>query len=173
MDPTLTDVTYEFRRHQALAERALGSLSDEAFFRRPSEVVNPPALIVKHLAGNLQSRWGNVLGGDGDSPQRNRDQEFVLEPADTREGLMARWAASWETLFATLGQLETVDLSHTITIRGEPHTLRQALLRGVTHAAYHVGQILYLARWLEPEGEWLTIAPGKSAEHRPGYRRGA
>lgn len=173
MDPTLADVTYEFRRHQALAERALGALSDEAFFRRPSDVVNPPALIVKHLAGNLQSRWGNVLGGDGDSPQRNRDQEFVLEPADTREALMARWAASWQTLFATLASLEMVDLNHTITIRGEPHTLRQALLRGVTHAAYHVGQILYLARWLEPEGEWLTIAPGKSQEFRPRYRRGA
>lgn len=173
MDPTLADVTYEFRRHQALAERALESLSEEAFFRRPSDVVNSPALIVKHLAGNLQSRWGNVLGGDGDSPTRNRDQEFVLEPADTREALMARWTASWQMLLATLSQLETIDLDRTITIRGEPHTLRQALLRGVTHAAYHVGQILYLARWLEPHGEWLTIAPGKSREHRPSYRRGA
>jgi hypothetical protein len=97
----------------------------------------------------------------------------VLEPADTREALMARWAASWQTLFATLASLETVDLDRTIMIRGEPHTLRQALLRGATHAAYHVGQLLYLARWLEPQREWLTIAPGKSAEHRPGYRRGA
>jgi len=171
MDPLLPDVAHEFRRHKSLADRALADLSDEQFFRRPGEPVNPVALIVKHLAGNLVSRWGNLLNGDGESPLRDRDREFRLEAADTRPELMAAWERGWQALFDALAGLETVDLAQSIEIRGEPHTLRQALLRGATHAAYHTGQILYLARWLKPEREWLTIAPGHSGLQPGTYRR--
>lgn len=170
MDPLLPDLTHEFRRHKSLADKALAELSDEQFFRRPSDEVNPPALIVKHLAGNLKSRWTDVLHADGESPQRDRDREFVLEAADTRANLLAAWEAGWQALFNSLQSLEQVDLERTIVIRGEPHTLRQALLRGALHAAYHVGQILYSSRWLKPDRTWLTIAPGQSQGRKGNYR---
>ena len=171
MSNLIADIRFEFQRHKELAERAMGSLDDETFFRRPGEVVNPIALIVKHLAGNLQSRWSDFLTSDGDKPTRNRDQEFVITPQDTRANLMAQWEAGWSTLLGTIDQLRETDLDKTITIRGEPHSARQALLRSLTHTIYHIGQILYLARWLRPDAKWLTIAPGQSKSHEAGYRK--
>jgi uncharacterized damage-inducible protein DinB len=162
MPRLIADLTHEFHRHKELADRAMADLPDEAFFHRPADQVNPVGLIVKHLAGNLSSRWSDFLTTDGDKPTRDRDSEFYLTPADTRQSLMARWEAGWATLFATLGQLTDADLGKSITIRGEPHKVQQALLRGATHAAYHIGQILYLARLLNPGGSWLTIPPGQS-----------
>lgn len=159
---------HEFDRHRRLIERALAPLADEAFFQRPSEAVNPIALIVKHLAGNLASRWSNLLTSDGDKPARNRDNEFVLTADDTRANLMADWDAAWQIVKATLANLTEVDLARTVTIRGEPHTVLQALLRGVSHTAYHAGQVLYVARLVEPGAPWLTIAPGQSRQHGPG-----
>jgi hypothetical protein len=158
----ISDLIHEFRRHKELADRAMAEMSEEAFFHRPGEQVNPVALIVKHLAGNLASRWSDFLTTDGDKPTRDRDSEFFLTPADTRASLLARWERGWGTLFATLNGLTDADLGKTITIRGEPHRVQQALIRGATHAAYHVGQILYLARLLNPGGTWLTIPPGQS-----------
>lgn len=172
MDGFIADVHYEFRRHKALAERAMARLSDEAFFQQPGEAVNSIALVVKHLAGNLKSRWTDILTTDGEKPWRNRDDEFVITDADTREYLMNAWEVGWQTVLETVGNLQPTDLDKAITIRGESQTVGQALLRGVTHVAYHVGQILYLARLLEPEGEWLTIAPGNSSTHLGEYRRG-
>jgi len=169
----LTDVLYEFRRHKELADRAIARLSDEVFFRRPSDVVNSVALVVKHLAGNLRSRWTDFLTADGEKPWRNRDEEFLISPADTRASLLAAWEEGWRAVLETVAALTPADLDKTITIRGERHTVMQALLRGVTHAAYHTGQILYIARLVEPEGEWLTIAPGKSGGHRGEYRKNA
>jgi hypothetical protein len=165
----IADLTHEFRRYKHLADKALAGLSDEAFFHRPGAVVNAPALIVKHLAGNLLSRWTDFLTSDGEKPTRNRDREFVLTAEDTRADLMAAWEYGWGTLFAALAGLSTADLDGTVTIRGEPHTVEQALVRGLSHAAYHVGQILYLARLLNPSADWLTIPPGASQDHRPGY----
>lgn len=165
----LEAVRYEFRRHRELAERALAELDDAAFFTRPAEQSNPPALIVKHLAGNLKSRWSDFLASDGDKPGRNRDREFVLEADDSRAFLMTAWREGWDTVEATFAALRAEDLNRAITIRGEPHTVEQALIRGLTHAAYHVGQILYLSRMLNAQGQWLTIPPGQSAGHRPGY----
>ena len=168
----LQDVLYEFRRHKVLAEKAMGALSDEAFFRRPAENVNSVALIVKHLGGNLRSRWTDFLATDGEKSWRDRDREFVIEEADTRAALMAAWEAGWKAVLETVGSLTEADLEKLVTIRGETHTVVQALVRGVTHAAYHVGQIMYLVRLLEPGSEWLTIAPGKSGEKRGEYRKG-
>lgn len=168
----LTDLTNEFRRHKELADKALAQLDDDQFFRRPGELVNPVALIVKHLAGNLTSRWTDFLTSDGEKPTRDRNGEFRLAEQDTRDRLLAAWEAGWKVLFDTLAGLKESDLGKMVPIRGEPHTVYQALLRGLTHAAYHVGQITYLTRLLRPESDWLTIAPGESGQHPASYRPG-
>ncbi len=168
MSDVIADVTHGFRTNKGFADKALAGLSDEAYFRRPGEAVNPPALIVKHLAGNLRSRWTDFLTTDGEKPDRDRDTEFVLTDRDTRAALTAAWEAGWAVLFDTLAKLTDADLDKTVTIRGEPHRVQQALIRGLTHAAWHTGQIVYVARLLNPGGEWLTIAPGASRQYRPG-----
>jgi len=170
MNSFIYDLEHEFRRHKVLADRAMAELDDEAFFRRPGEAVNSVALIVKHLGGNLLSRWTDFLATDGDKPTRNRDAEFTIEPSDTRSGLIERWEAGWNALFQTLDTLQDADLERSVTIRGEPHTVRQALVRGMTHAAYHTGQILYLVRLWNPQARWQTIAPGQSRQHKANYR---
>ena len=105
MDDFLDDVRHEFRRHKGLADRAMQPLDDDQFFHRPGEQVNPVALIVKHLAGNLASRWADFLTTDGEKPTRDRDGEFILTDADTREHLMAAWERGWGVLFDTLAAL--------------------------------------------------------------------
>ena len=166
----IADLEHEFHQYRQLAERAMVQLDDEAFFCRPGEQVNSVALIVKHLSGNLLSRGIDFLTTDGDKPSRNRDDEFILAADDTRARLMERWQAGWVALEQTIQSLNKLDLQKTITIRGEPHTAQQALLRGLNHAAYHTGQILYLVRYLKPDATWVTIAPGQSKSFRPGYR---
>jgi hypothetical protein len=146
----------------------MASLSDEEFFRRPGEQVNPVAIIVKHLAGNLRSRWSDLLTSDGEKPDRDRDGEFQLAVADTRASLLTAWERGWGTLFQTLERLRPEDLDKVITIRGEPHTVALALLRGMSHAAYHTGQILYLVRLMRPDSAWLTIPPGQSRQRQVG-----
>ncbi|MCC7083680.1 MAG: DUF1572 family protein [Pirellulales bacterium] len=171
MDHVLTDLVHEFRRHKDLADRAMSSLDDAAFFQRPAEQVNPIALIVKHLAGNLKSRWTDFLTTDGEKPTRNRDGEFIVTPDDTRPALYAAWEQGWQTLFDTLASLQPADLGRLITIRGESQTVCQALIRGLCHVAYHTGQVVYLARLGNAEALWLTIAPGKSQQHQANYRK--
>jgi uncharacterized damage-inducible protein DinB len=168
----LTDFALEFRRHKLLADRAMTPLNDAELFRRPADNVNPIAMIVKHLAGNLRSRWTDFLGSDGEKPDRNRDAEFVRTEHDTRSSLLAAWEVGWQALFDTLAALDAADLDRAVTIRGERHTVFQALLRGANHAAYHTGQILYLARLHRPDREWLTIAPGQSGSAAGDYRSG-
>jgi uncharacterized damage-inducible protein DinB len=169
MSDLLAVAAHELRRHKELADRAMAALSDEQFFARPGPDVNPIALIVKHLAGNLRSRWTDLLTTDGEKPDRDRDAEFVLTDADTRDNLLAVWDAAWQAVFNSLAALQPDDLDRTITIRGEPHTVEQALIRGLAHAAWHVGQILYLSRLLAPGSPWLTIPPGKSRDWPAGY----
>jgi uncharacterized damage-inducible protein DinB len=171
MDDLLADLRHEFQRHKVLAERAMAQLSDEQFLRRPGELVNPVALIVKHLAGNFASRWADFLTTDGEKPTRDRDGEFVLTDADTRENLMAAWECGWKILFEALDGMTDADLLTKVTIRGEVHSARQALLRGISHLAYHTGQILYVARLMRPQGAWLTVPPGQSKNVPGGYRR--
>lgn len=158
----IADATHELRRHKRHADRALAGLSDDAFRHRPGDGANPAALIVKHLAGNLLSRWTDFLTSDGDKPDRDRDSEFVLTPADTRESLTTAWEGGWSALFATLAEITDADLEKLVMIRDEPHRVQQAVLRGLDHAAYHVGQIMYVARLLNPAAEYVTIPPGGS-----------
>jgi uncharacterized damage-inducible protein DinB len=172
MGTFLADIRHEFQRHKSLAEGAMSQVDDEAFFRRAGEAVNSIAIIVKHLGENLLSRWTDFLTTDGEKTTRNRDGEFVIQPQDSRADLMQEWEAGWAALFQTLDKLQTSDLNKKVAIRGEPHTVEQALMRGLTHVAYHTGQITYLSRLWNPSGKWLTIAPGQSSSHKPVYRKG-
>jgi hypothetical protein len=169
MGDLLADVRYEFRRSKDLADRAMAPLDDQEFFRRPAAHVNPVALIVKHLAGNLVSRWTDFPAADGAEAGRDRDSEFVLTELDTRASLLAAWESGWRALAEALGRVEDADLDQFVTIRGERHRVSQALLRGLSHAAYHTGQILYLVRLWRPDGPWLTIPPGQSKNVRGTY----
>ncbi len=123
------------------------------------------------LAGNLVSRWADFLTTDGEKPSRDRDGEFLLADQDTRANLMAAWELGWQALLDTVQSSRDTDLDQLVTIRGEPQTVRQALLRGLTHVAYHTGQILYLVRLLRPDSTWLTIAPGQSRGQAGAYRK--
>ena len=129
----LSEIRAEFRRYRKLAEDALADLDDESFFHRPGDAVNPIALIVKHLAGNLRSRWTDFLTTDGEKPDRRRDTEFELVPGETREALMQRWSVGWSALENTLGTLSNLDLDRTITIRGEAMALGKRACIGHSH----------------------------------------
>ncbi len=153
------DLIDEFQKHKNLADRALAQLTDDAFFQKPGDKVNAVAAIVKHLAGNLTSRWTEFLTTDGEKPTRNRDGEFIVGAVDSRANLLEQWERGWAILFASLQTLTGSDLTKTVTIRGEVLTARQACLRGLTHAAYHVGQILYVARLVNPQASYVTIPP--------------
>jgi uncharacterized damage-inducible protein DinB len=154
-----------FRGYKRMTDGALKQISNEEFFRLPDPESNSIAIIVKHMAGNLRSRWTDFLTTDGEKPDRHRDQEFELLPGDTREDLMRRWEHGWETTFNTLQSLKPEDILKTVTIRGEPHTVLQAISRSVTHMAHHSGQIIFLAKHLRGS-DWktLSIPRGKSAE---------
>jgi hypothetical protein len=172
MEHLLADLRHDFRRHKDLADRAVAQLNDEDFFRRPAPHVNPVALVVKHLAGNLASRWTDFLTTDGEKASRDRDGEFLLTEQDTRPNLLTAWERGWAALFDTLESLGESDLDKSVTIRGETHRVPQALLRGLSHAAYHTGQILYLVRLWRPESPWLTVAPGQSQKVGGAYLKG-
>src|SRR5262249_15667605 len=115
----LEDIVFSFRKQKELAEQAFGQLTDEEFFPNPGERANSGAVIVKHLAGNLKSRWTDFRTTDGDKPWRDRDAEFVIGPEDTRERLLSAWGEGWAALFGTLSGLGEADLLRRVTIRGE------------------------------------------------------
>jgi hypothetical protein len=161
----LEDILFSFRKQKELAENAFRQVADEGFFKRLGEHSNSIAIIIKHVAGNLASRWTDFLTTDGDKPWRDRDAEFVLGPEDTRLGLLAAWEMGWTALFQTLGNLQEADLLKKVTIRREEHTVFQAIHRSLTHTSYHVGQIVYVSRLLTKEGwQWITIPPGQSRQ---------
>ncbi|HEX6125469.1 MAG TPA: DinB family protein [Pyrinomonadaceae bacterium] len=155
-----TDTLTSFRNYKKLAERAIEQISDDEFFATIDEEANSIALIVKHIAGNLRSRWTDFLTADGEKPDRNRDTEFELT-GDTRDGLMRFWEDGWQTLFDAITPLTVEDFSNTITIRGEPHTVVEAINRQLTHYAYHVGQIVLLAKHFR-SSEWRTLSVPKN-----------
>jgi len=134
-----------FRMNKRLAEGAIAQLTDEQLFLALDEEANSIAIIVKHMAGNMRSRWTDFLTSDGEKPDRNRDSEFV-DPAATRAALMEQWESAWAIVFEALEPLTDTDLGRTITIRGEAHSVMQAINRQVAHYAYHVGQIVLLAK---------------------------
>src|SRR5262249_18275967 len=130
---------------------------------------------IKHVAGNLRSRWTDFLTSDGEKPDRDRDGEFLIKPGDTRARLVAAWEAAWAALLDTLATLGGSGPEKTVLTPGEPHTVCQAIHRALTHSAYHVGQIVYLSRLAVTEGwQWITIPPGQSRQHTAlggGYRK--
>lgn len=154
-----------FRSLKDQAERALAQADDGALFATLDAGSNSLAVLVAHMAGNARSRWTDFLTADGEKPDRNRDAEFELEPGVSREELMRRWEAGWGALFAALEPLTAADLNRTVTIRGEPHNVMQAVLRQVRHYAYHVGQIVQLAKhYRGAEWETLSIPRGQSRQ---------
>jgi hypothetical protein len=154
------DAIASFRNSKKLAERALEQISDEEFFATIDEEANSIALIVKHIAGNLRSRWTDFLTTDGEKPDRNRDTEFELID-DTREALMKFWEDGWRVLFESVEGLSVEDFSKAVTIRGEPHTVVEAINRQLTHYAYHIGQIVLLAKHFRSK-EWKTLSVPKN-----------
>ncbi|OLB35021.1 MAG: hypothetical protein AUH11_16165 [Acidobacteria bacterium 13_2_20CM_57_17] len=153
-----------FRYYKKLGERAMVQCPDEGIFTVVDAESNSIAIIVKHLAGNMRSRWTDFLTTDGEKPDRNRDTEFE-EPPATRAELMELWERGWKYLFDALEPLTDTDASRTVTIRTEPHSVMQAINRQIAHYSYHVGQIVYLARHFAGD-KWqsLTIPKKKSGE---------
>ncbi|HWE49219.1 MAG TPA: DUF1572 domain-containing protein [Bryobacteraceae bacterium] len=160
----LEDSLSVFRYYKKLAENAMAQLSDDQLFATLDDEMNSIAVIVKHVAGNMISRWTDFLTSDGEKPDRNRDAEFV-DPPPTREALLQYWNQGWDRLFSALGPLSDADLTRTITIRGEAHSVTQAINRQVAHYSYHVGQIVFLARQLSHDKwESLSVPRNKSAD---------
>lgn len=161
----LAETVNAFRSYKKLAEGAIEQVGDEEFFRTIDPEANSVALIVKHLGGNLRSRWTRFLTTDGEKPDRNRDSEFANLETDTRESLTALWETGWQALFGALEALRAEDLGKIVKIRGEDFTVVKAMNRSLAHTAYHVGQITLLAKHFRAE-EWktLSIPKNKSAE---------
>jgi uncharacterized damage-inducible protein DinB len=153
-----------FRYYKKQGDRAMVQCPDDALFTVLDAESNSIAVIVKHMAGNMRSRWTDFLTSDGEKPDRNRDTEFE-DPPKTRAELMEMWERAWKLLFSALEPLSDADLTRTITIRTEPHSVTQAINRQIAHYSYHVGQIVYLARHFAGD-KWqtLTIPKRKSAE---------
>ena len=154
------DALQSFRNYKRMAEPAIEQVSDEEFFALIDTEANSIALIVKHIAGNLWSRWRDFLLSDGEKADRQRDTEFELT-GDTRESLMQFWEQGWQTLFDNVEPLKEEDFSHVVTIRREPHTVVEAINRQLTHYAYHVGQIVLLAKHFN-SAEWKTLSVPKN-----------
>jgi hypothetical protein len=159
-----SDAVQSFRNYKKLAERAIGQVSDEEFFATIDDEANSIAIVVKHIAGNLVSRWSDFLTTDGEKPTRDRDAEFEIRD-DSREALMEYWELGWKTLFDNIEPLTLEDFSKTVTIRGQAHTIIEALNRQLTHYAYHIGQIVLLAKHFK-SSNWtsLSIPKNRSAE---------
>jgi len=138
-----------------LAERAIAQLTDEQLRLPLDDNTNSIAVIMKHVAGNLRSRWTDFLTTDGEKTWRDRDSEFV-DTFEDRQELLACWESGWQCLWNALDQIKPQDLGHTVTIRGEPHTVPHAIQRAVSHCGYHVGQIVQLARFLAKD-HWQTL----------------
>ncbi len=161
----LEDALQTFRDYKQLGERAFAQLDDADFFRTIDDESNSISIIIKHLAGNMISRWTDFLTTDGEKPERNRDMEFVMLPETTKEEMLAYWEKGWACTFAAIEPLTPDDLLRTVTIRGQDHTVIQAITRQVAHYANHVGQIVYLVKHFKA-GDWqsLSVPKNKSAE---------
>ncbi len=153
-----------FRYYKRLAERAMEQVTDEQLFAALDPEANSIAIIVKHMAGNMRSRWTDFLTTEGEKPNRNRDSEFV-EPPATRNQLLAEWENGWACVFDAIEPLTDADLDRTVTIRGEAHSVIQATNRQLAHYAHHVGQIVLLAKHFASD-HWqsLSVPRNQSAE---------
>jgi len=160
----LEDSLTLFRYYKNLAERAIAQITDDQLLAVLDTEANSIAVIVKHLSGNMRSRWQDFLTTDGEKPGRDRDAEFE-DPPSTREALLAAWEEGWQCVFTALEPLVEEDLQRIVAIRGEPHSVMQTINRQLAHYAYHCGQIVLLAKHYRSD-EWksLTIPKRKSAE---------
>jgi alkanesulfonate monooxygenase SsuD/methylene tetrahydromethanopterin reductase-like flavin-dependent oxidoreductase (luciferase family) len=147
----------EFRRLKSHAEAALAQARDEDLDVAIDPESNSLAILVRHMAGNMQSRWTDFLTTDGEKPDRDRDREFEPGVRLTRSELLQEWERGWNCLFAALTPLHTEDLARTVSIRGEPHTVAEAIARQLTHYGEHVGQVVFLAKHLAGE-RWRTLS---------------
>ena len=168
----LKDSLAIFRQYKTQAERAIEQATDEELFAQLDSEANSIAIIMKHMAGNMRSRWTNFLTTDGEKPDRNRDSEFE-EPPATREALFALWEDGWRRVFGALEPLTDADLGRTVLIRGEAHSVMQAINRQIGHYALHIGQIILLAKhWRGAEWKSLTIPKGRSADYNQSLAAG-
>jgi Protein of unknown function (DUF1572) len=163
----LEEARRQFRGHKRMAEGAMTQLRDEDFFVTIDPEANSVAILVKHLACNMRSRFTDFLASDGEKPDRFRDREFELNPATTRAEVMKWWEDGWGCVFAAIEALRPEDVMRTVTVRGEPHTVMQAVNRQIAHYAQHTGQIVFLSKHLR-SAEWktLSIPRGKSEEYK-------
>jgi hypothetical protein len=173
MQGFITGVTRELESYKRMAEKAIAQVDDDGFFASPGPETNSIAIIVKHLAGNLRSRWTNFLTEDGEKPDRDRDGEFEMRPGDSRVALMGSWEAGWRIAFDELARLSDADVGRTVMIRWEPHSVLDALHRQLAHAAYHVGQVTLLARHYAGDWRTLSVPRGVSAAYNEKKRQEA
>ena len=160
----LDDSIAVFRYYKSLAERAMAQVGDEELFMVLDGEMNSIGVLVKHMSGNMRSRWTDFLTSDGEKPNRDRDAEFVDPPA-TRAALLAMWEEGWDLLFRALEPLAEQDLQRSVTIRGEAHSVMQAINRQIAHYSYHCGQIVLLAKHFKQEAwESLSVPRRQSAE---------
>lgn len=167
----LEDITHQFRYYKALADGAAAQLGDEEIFARPGGAAMSVAVIMKHTARNLRSRWLDFLTTDGEKKDRDRESEFS-DAWETRETIAAHWNEGWKIAFDELGRLEPSDLERTVTIRGQSYRVWEAIHRNVLHVSYHTGQIVQLARAIRGPDEWksLSVPPGGSETHNAKMR---
>jgi hypothetical protein len=153
----LEDSLASLRAYKKLAEKALDQLSEDEFFITLDEEANSIAVIMKHMAGNMLSRWTDFLTTDGEKPDRNRDMEFVIEPKTGKEDVLAYWQQGWQRVFDTLESLSGADLGKKVMIRGKEHSVIQAINRQLMHYSYHIGQIVFLAKHFR-SSEWKSLS---------------
>jgi hypothetical protein len=160
----IEDSLHLLRYYKKLAEGALAQATEPQLYQLLDEDANSIAIVMQHMAGNMKSHWTNFLLEDGEKPWRNRDSEFEQPPA-TRQALLQLWEEGWDCVFRTLETLTDSDLSRTVPIRGEAHSVMQAINRQIAHYAYHCGQIVLLAKHFQ-QAQWksLTVPKGESAE---------
>jgi len=168
----LADSLSLFRLYKKMAEGAIAQISDEHLTATLDPEMNSIAQIVKHMAGNMRSRWTDFLSTDGEKLNRNRDSEFVDAPP-TREALLSLWEDGWQHVFNALEPLSDADLGRTVQIRGEPHSVMQAINRQIAHYATHCGQIILLAKHFASD-HWksLTVPRNRSAEFNQAVQAG-
>lgn len=153
----LEDAIASLRGYKKLADKAIAQLKDDEIFKTLDEEGNSVAVIMKHLAGNMFSRWTDFLTTDGEKPNRNRDMEFVIEPQTTQEQVVDYWERGWQVVFAALEPLTAGDLMTKVSIRGEEHTVMQAINRQLMHYPNHIGQIIFLAKHFR-SSQWTTLS---------------
>ena len=165
MKQYLGDALSSFRAYKKLADKAIEQTKNDELFVTLDEESNSIAVIMKHMAGNMISRWTDFLTSDGEKPDRHRDMEFVIESNTSREDVLAYWERGWKCVFAAIEPLTPDDFGKTVNIRGQAHTIVQAINRQLMHYSYHIGQIVFLAKHFR-SSEWqsLSVPKNRSAE---------